>query len=376
MKKWIVKNKICICTQVEKKVLSNFKALFLLNGNETIKFKVNVYNVLTDSQESIRNALNILEFFEKTGIPVLITGDEKNLKKFSLKALLYFGRSIAESIKILAESNEEKLALKKEAKEFKKLLPLYKLPDSMKGIFLANEMVKYLRKNCPWDKEQTHESLIPELIEEPLELAETIKRKDYKGIEEELGDVLLQVFFHALLGEEKNRFDINSVSFVLFEKMYERHPHVFKGINVGNSSEVLENWEKIKKNGKQSKTASISKILASLITSHDLQNEAKENGLDFQNVTQIEDKIIEELQELKKAKNEDKNVGEEIGDLLFSVVNLARFLGIDPAHALFISMEKFRKRYIKIKKIGKDLKKMPPKEIDILWERVKQDGNS
>ncbi len=268
------------------------------------------------------------------------------------------------------------ISLEDKAKEFEKTLPLYKLPEPIYSFYLTNEMIKTLRKNCPWDREQTHESLIPELVEEPLELAEAIKRKDFNGMNEELGDVLLQILFHAILGEEEKKFDIETVTKTLFEKMYERHPHVFSGVKARDSSEVLENWENIKKKKHKDKTESISKILASFITSADLQLEARENGLDFSSVEQIEEKIIEELKELKKARKNGKKVQEELGDLLFSAVNLARFLNIDTAHALFISMEKFRRRFQNVKSRAGKLTELSEKDLDRLWEEAKKNENS
>ncbi len=375
MQKWIIDEHIFASSTGKIKDIKDFKVVFLIGQKKYLKIdNNNTYIVSLKSKESVRIALYKIQFHYRVHVPVLVLGREKELKAFLLKLLLYLGYPLNKTFSIIEVTSEEKKTLTKEAKDFLLELPLYKLPDEVREFYFVNEMIKTLRKNCPWDREQTHESLIPELIEEPLELAETIKRKDYNGMADELGDVLLQVLFHAILGQEEGQFDLNKVSSNLFEKMYERHPHVFSNIQANNSGEVLENWEKIKK--KKNAHESISKVLASLITSQDIQQEARKQGFDFETVEQIEEKIIEELKELQYAKKAGRNLSEEVGDLLFSAVNLARFLGIDAAHALFLSMEKFRKRFDLMKNSCKNLKKLTAAELDNLWEKIKKDENS
>lgn len=375
MQKWIIDKHIFASSAGKIKDIKDFKEVFFIGQKEDLKTGRNdIYTVSLESKESVRGALYKIQFHYKVHTPILVSGKIKQLKVFLLKLLLYLGFPLNETFSIIEVTPKEKKLLTREAKNFLLELPLYRLPNEIREFYFVNEMIKTLRKNCPWDMEQTHESLIPELIEEPLELAETIKRKDYKGMSDELGDVLLQVLFHAILGEEEGQFDLNKVSSNLFEKMYERHPHVFSNVQANNSGEVLENWEKIKK--KRNNHESISKILASLITSQDIQQEARKQGFDFDTVEQIEEKIIEELKELQHAKKEGRNLSEEVGDLLFSAVNLARFLGIDPAHALFLSMEKFRKRFDLMKNSGKNLKNLSSAELDNLWEKIKKDENS
>jgi len=378
MQKWIIDDICAVSNTLNKRSLKNFKVVFAVNKEDKVRPEgVEIVNIDSSSLESTRDSLLYADFLLKVKFPFLVYGELSSLKEYSLKLLIFMGEKSTKVIKKLEKIFESPLTgFEYKAKEFEKTLPLYKLPEPISSFYLTNEMVKTLRKNCPWDREQTHESLIPELVEEPLELAEAIKRKDYNGINEELGDVLLQILFHAILGEEENKFDIETVSKTLFEKMYERHPHVFSGVKARDSSEVLENWENIKKKKHKDKTESISKILASFITSADLQLEARENGLDFSSVEQIEEKIIEELKELKKARKNGKKVQEELGDLLFSVVNLARFLNIDPAHALFISMEKFRRRFLNVKGRANELTKLSEKELDKLWEEAKKNENS
>ena len=377
MQKWIIDDICAVSNTLNKRSLKNFKVVFAVNKEEAHPKGVEIVNIDSSSLESTRDSLLYANFLLKVKFPFLVYGNLSSLKEYSFKLLIFMGEKTTKVIKKLEKIFESYLiGFEDKAKEFEKTLPLYKLPEPASSFYLTNEMVKTLRKNCPWDREQTHESLIPELVEEPLELAEAIKRKDYNGMNEELGDVLLQILFHAILGEEENKFDIETVSKTLFEKMYERHPHVFSGVKARDSSEVLENWENIKKKKHKDKTESISKILASFITSADLQLEARENGLDFSSVEQIEEKIIEELKELKKARKNGKKVQEELGDLLFSVVNLARFLNIDPAHALFISMEKFRRRFQNVKGRAGKLTKLSEKDLDKLWEEAKKNENS
>jgi len=163
-------------------------------------------------------------------------------------------------------------------------MPFLNINEDLKQFYLTYLMVRTLRKLCPWDREQTHESLIPELVEEPLELLEEIKKGKIEGIKEELGDVLLQILLHSEIGREINEFSFKDVANTLFNKMYERHPHVFKETKEKSKEEVLHDWEK---NKRRKDTLNISKILASFITAFDLQEEAKFIGLEFRNEEEI-----------------------------------------------------------------------------------------
>lgn len=249
---------------------------------------------------------------------------------------------------------------------------LLQLSGLLEKFYITNEFVKVLRHQCPWDREQTHSSLIPELIEEPLELVEEIKRGNDHGVMEEIGDVLLQVLLHCIIADEEGKFTMEDVLDGLYEKMYERHPHVFGKSKVNKSKEVLLQWEEIKRKNSNGKAPSIAKILAGFITAFDIQEYARKEGFDFANVEQIETKIIEELKELKEAMSKHKGIVDEIGDLLFSVINLSRFLGVDPAHALFLSMDKFRVRFEKMKEMNPDLKILSEQNLDTIWEEIKR----
>lgn len=298
-----------------------------------------------------------LSYLEKVKLPTqIIVENETQFYKILGYLTIFKGHEVPKEILDNVPESE--------FNKFKEIVPFFRITKDIEAFYETYLMIKTLRKLCPWDRKQTHESLIPELVEEPLECIEEIKKENPKGIEEELGDVLLQILLHAEIGNESNEFTLKTISEGLFNKMYERHPHVFKDTRAKTADEVLNDWEK---NKKKKAHLNISKILASFITTIDLQEEAKYIGLEFRNVNEIYDKILEELNEVKTAKGD--SVKEEIGDLLFSVINLARFLNIDPAHALFISYEKFMERVRKFK----ELEPSEKKDIDSAWEKIKKD---
>ncbi|AJD27702.1 nucleoside triphosphate pyrophosphohydrolase [Clostridium botulinum] len=235
---------------------------------------------------------------------------------------------------------------------------------------------------CPWDKEQTHVSLKKYLIEESYEVIEAIDNKDVDMLIEELGDVLLQVVFHSQIGKEDGFFEIKDVIQFICDKMINRHPHVFADLEINNSSEVLENWDKIKskEQGTETYTDSIrhiAKTLPALMRADKVQKKAAKVGFDWDNIEDAMKKIMEEYKEIEdvyKSKNKVK-ILEEIGDLLFSVVNVARFLDIDPENALNYSIDKFinRFQYIEDEAIfmGRKLDNMSLEEMDKLWKEAK-----
>ncbi|MCC5426297.1 bifunctional methyltransferase/pyrophosphohydrolase YabN [Clostridium botulinum] len=235
---------------------------------------------------------------------------------------------------------------------------------------------------CPWDKEQTHVSLKKYLIEESYEVIEAIDNKDVDMLIEELGDVLLQVVFHSQIGKEDGFFEIKDVIQFICDKMINRHPHVFADLEINNSSEVLENWDKIKskEQGTETYTDSIrhiAKTLPALMRADKVQKKAAKVGFDWDNIEDAMKKIIEEYKEIEdvyKSKNKVK-ILEEIGDLLFSVVNVARFLDIDPENALNYSIDKFINRFQYIEdeaiSMGRQLDNMSLEEMDKLWKEAK-----
>lgn len=257
--------------------------------------------------------------------------------------------------------------------------------SNCKDFYDLLDIMEKLRSDdgCPWDREQTHESMRRCLIEECYEVLEAIDNKDIDGIIEELGDVLLQVVFHAQIGKDDGYFNIYDVIEGISNKLISRHPHVFGEIKINDSKDVLINWEKIKKSEKHLNTYTdelkhVAKNLPALIRAEKIQKKAAKVGFDWDDVSYAFDKIIEEYEEVKKVyKSQNKaKIQEEIGDLIFTLVNVARFLDIDPEFALNYTIEKFISRFEYIEKssieIGKTLEEMDLEEMDRLWEEAKK----
>ena len=210
---------------------------------------------------------------------------------------------------------------------------------------------------CPWDREQTHESIKNNLLEECYEVVEAIDEDDIDSLIEELGDVLLHVVFHATIGKEDGYFNINDIIESASKKMIYRHPHVFKDDNVETSEEVLVNWEELKKKEKEYKTISdeidgIAKTLPALTKAHKVQKKVAKVGFDFEDVNEAATKVEEELKEVLdvyKSNNREKIIN-EVGDLIFACVNVSRMLSVDEEEALNASIKKFSKRFSFIEK--------------------------
>lgn len=237
---------------------------------------------------------------------------------------------------------------------------------------------------CPWDKEQTHQSLRRYLIEECYEVIEAIDDGDMNNLQEELGDLLLQVVFHARLAEESGNFNLNDVVCGISTKMVRRHPHVFNHVKVKNSNEVLVNWEEIKEKEKkqqrrhaQGALHGVPRQLPALIRAYKIQERAARVGFDWPSIDGAWEKVTEETNELKAAvENGDySSMQEELGDLLFAVVNIARFLKIEPELALAATTAKFEKRFHQMEQQvdGEKckLQDLTLKEMDYLWEQAK-----
>lgn len=243
------------------------------------------------------------------------------------------------------------------------------------------QIIQTLRgpNGCPWDKEQTHESLKPYLIEEAYELIDAINEEDDNGIIEELGDVLLQVMLHAQIGEDEGWFTIADVIATISEKMVRRHPHVFGDVVVQNSDDVLKNWAEIKKEEKKvdSVLAGIPKEMPGLLKAYHLQRKAAKVGFDWDDVEPMLQKVEEEIEEWKKEVQLDSSkVVEEFGDLLFALVNIARYYKIDPEEAIHQTNQKFKRRfqYIekKIAQSNRSFEEYTLEELDRYWEEAKR----
>jgi MazG family protein len=234
------------------------------------------------------------------------------------------------------------------------------------------------RDGCPWDREQTHQTLRQHLLEETYEVLEAIDREDMEELKEELGDLLLQVIFHAQMAAEENNFTIDNVIDAINEKLVRRHPHVFGNEVVNSASEQIVKWEQSKlKEGKKSAIDGIPKQLPALVRAYRMQNKAATVGFDWPDIEPVWQKLEEELDELKQAiQASDKDqIEDEMGDVLFSMVNIARFLHIHPEDALRGTIEKFDRRFRKIEhtfKVQKrSLNDATLEEMDKVWNDIK-----
>lgn len=260
--------------------------------------------------------------------------------------------------------------------------------NSEEAITRLKEIISILRVECPWDKAQTHETLRSCMIEEAYEVVEAINNNNDENLEEELGDVILQVVFHSNLTEEAGKFDLTDVINKECEKMIRRHPHVFLDKNSDNSTnsidKVLEKWENIKAAEKKEtspsgRMESVPKALPALTRAMKIQKRAAEVGFDWDDISGALNKIKEETDEVIEASNEivdDEHIMEEVGDLLFSVVNAARFLKVDPEEALNSATRKFMRRFAYVEQqslaCGKQLEQMSLDEMDQLWDEAKR----
>lgn len=239
-----------------------------------------------------------------------------------------------------------------------------------------------LRVECPWDRKQTNESLRANTIEETYELCSALLASDDAEIRKELGDVLLHILFYSKIGEEKGAFDIADVADALNNKLIFRHPHVFSNVDVADDAQkVSENWEQIKlkeKGGNRTVLAGVPEALPALIKANRIQEKAANVGFDWEDRRQVWDKVKEEIAEFENAvaENDSREIEAEMGDLFFSLVNVARLYGVNPENALERTNRKFMARFnyieAKAKDMGVSLKDMPLESMDALWNEAKQ----
>ena len=245
------------------------------------------------------------------------------------------------------------------------------------------EIVRILREpgGCPWDREQDHHSIRRNLLEEAYEAAEAIDEESPEHLKEELGDVLLQVVLHARMEQEAGRFDLGDVADGICKKLIYRHPHVFGDVSVSGSDEVLVNWEELKRKEKHQESAAdsvdaVARSLPGLWRAEKVQKKTAKVGFDWPDIQGAMEKLREEFGELEEAVREGTNVSEEMGDLLFAAVNVARYAKVDPGEARSGPCHKFARRFRGVEEAalaqGRRLEDMTLPEMDALWDRVKE----
>jgi MazG family protein len=236
-----------------------------------------------------------------------------------------------------------------------------------------------LREKCPWDKKQTIQSLRIQTIEELYELADAITDEDWQGIKEELGDLLLHIVFYSRIGAEQGKFNIGDVIESVCNKLVARHPHIYAHVNVDDEEQVKQNWEKLKlKEGRKSVLGGVPKSLPAMVKALRIQDKAKQVGFEWDTKEQVYEKIEEELDELKEAiaaKNQEA-IEDEFGDVLFSMVNYARFINVDPENALERTNKKFKARFEYMETLAAErnvaLHDMNLEAMDALWNEAKK----
>ena len=241
------------------------------------------------------------------------------------------------------------------------------------------DVMDELRAKCPWDKKQTFESLRHLTIEETYELADAILDNDKEEIKKELGDLLLHIVFYAKIGSETNDFDLGSIADNIVEKLIHRHPHIYGDVKVSDEEEVKKNWEKLKlKEGKTSVLEGVPRSLPAMVKANRIQDKVAGVGFDWEKPQQVWEKVQEELAELNeevKLNNKD-NIESEFGDVLFSMINYARFINVNPENALERTNKKFTKRFQYLeeaaKKENKQLSEMTLEEMDVFWNKAKK----
>lgn len=236
-----------------------------------------------------------------------------------------------------------------------------------------------LREKCPWDKKQTIHTLRSMTLEETYELTDAITDEDWKGIREELGDLLLHILFYSKIGSEENKFTLVEVMNGISEKLIIRHPHIYGDVKVDNEEDVKKNWEKIKiKEGKKSVLSGVPPSLPAVVKATRIQEKAKQVGFEWENKEDVWKKVEEEISELQQAiqQNDQTNIEEEFGDVMFSLINYARFLHVDAEGVLERTNKKFIHRFQQMEAIansyGKNLTEMKLDEMDAIWNEVKK----
>ena len=248
---------------------------------------------------------------------------------------------------------------------------------NMKSFGRLLEIMDRLRAECPWDRKQTMQSLRNLTIEETYELADAILEGDLAEVKEEIGDLMLHMVFYAKIAEEQNAFDISDALEAISEKLIRRHPHIYGDVIVDGEDQVKQNWEQIKKKeGKKSVLSGVPQSLPAMVKAYRMQEKTAQVGFEWKEAGEVWAKVEEEIDEFKTAVSTQKpkeNIEDEFGDILFSLINYARFQDIDPETALEKVNKKFKSRFEYIeKKAPKELKEMTLEEMDLLWVEAKQ----
>lgn len=256
-----------------------------------------------------------------------------------------------------------------------------------KDVYNMDDLIKLVAVlrapgGCPWDIKQTHESIRKNFIEETYEVIEAINKNDTAGLREELGDILLQVALHSQMESEKGTFDFNDVANDICQKLIVRHPHVFGNMSAEDEKEALSNWDavKLKTKGMKKQSEAIMKVpreFPALMRAQKIQQKAAKAGFDWDDISGAVEKLYEEINELKcaLAENNSENIEDEFGDILFSCVNVSRFIGVDSEEALTGATDKFVNRYLIVEKLAEekniDMKTASIEELDVLWNKAK-----
>lgn len=242
------------------------------------------------------------------------------------------------------------------------------------------QIMSELRQQCPWDKKQTIATLRSMTVEETYELADAIDENDWKNIKEELGDLLLHILFYSQIASEQNQFTINEVIEGIAAKLIYRHPHIYGNVKVNDENDVKRNWEKLKQQeGKASVLSGVPKSMNALAKATCIQDKAKKVGFEWDNLADVWAKVEEEMHELQQAvaQQQQQEIEEEFGDVLFSLINYSRFLGVDAEAALEKVNKKFMLRFNKMEQVaaqqGKDLHSMTLQQMDEIWNIIKHD---
>jgi XTP/dITP diphosphohydrolase len=248
-----------------------------------------------------------------------------------------------------------------------------------KSIERLRKIMDELREQCPWDKKQTIHTLRSQTIEEVYELTDAITESDWNGLKEELGDVLLHLVFYSKIGAEQGQFTFDDVIETVCNKLVARHPHIYGNVVAEDEQQVKQNWEKLKlKEGKESVLSGVPKSLPAIVKALRLQEKTKQVGFEWENVEQVKEKVEEEIQELYEAVSEGDSdkMEDEFGDVLFALVNYARFIKVDPETALERTNKKFIRRFqaieAKAKEKGRNVHDMTLQEMDAIWNEVKR----